>query len=147
MPLASGAKGAALLLAKHLLTIRVQGQDICPLAPTVLNIRQFMMWDEVRGEVDNTLWFEVYFHTLQSGGGSTWLAMAVAEGKGMRGCSFSHSKSFLGGNRCGTHRQLYQTLLGAPAKSGVQEKGEGCCLACDHLPRQHGCVYSHAQHL
>ena len=65
-----GAKGTALSLAKHLLVVwwwslRVQGQDICPPAPTVLNIGQFMMWDEVQGDVDNTLWFEVYSHAFQ----------------------------------------------------------------------------------
>ena len=69
-PLTSGAEGTALLLAKSLLPIwrwslRVQGQDICPPAPTILNIGQFIMWDEVRGDVDNTLWFEVYSHALQ----------------------------------------------------------------------------------
>ena len=69
-PLTLGAEGAALSLAKCLLAVwqwslRVQGQDICPPAPTVLNIRQFMMRDEVRGDVDNTLWFEVYSCTLQ----------------------------------------------------------------------------------
>ena len=60
----------ALLLAKHLLAIwqwslRVQGWDICPPTPTVLNIGQFMTRDEVRGEVDNMLWFEVYSYALQ----------------------------------------------------------------------------------
>ena len=51
-PLTSGAEGAALSLAKRLLAIwwwslRVQGQDVCPPAPTVLNIRQFTTQDEV----------------------------------------------------------------------------------------------------
>ena len=59
-----------LSLAKCLLTVwwwsaKVQGQDICPPTPTVLNIGQFMMRDKVRGDVDNSLWFEVYSHTLQ----------------------------------------------------------------------------------
>ena len=36
-----------------------------PAHPTVLNIGQFMMRDEVQGEVDNLLWFEVYSCTLQ----------------------------------------------------------------------------------
>ena len=63
------------------------------------------------------------------------LAMAVAKGKGVRSCSFSHSKSILGGNWPGTRCQLYQTLLGVPAKSCVQEKEEGHCLTCNHLPR------------
>ena len=60
----------ALSLAKCLLavwwwSVRVQGQDICPPTPTVLNIGQFMMWDEMKGEVDNSLWVEAYSHTLQ----------------------------------------------------------------------------------
>ena len=70
MLLMSGAKGVALSLAKHLLTIwwwrlRVHGWDVCPPTPTILNIGQFIMWDKVQGEVDNLLWFEVYSHTLQ----------------------------------------------------------------------------------
>ena len=70
MLLTLGAEGVALSLAKCLLAIwqwnlRVQGWDICPPTPTVLNIGQFMTRDEVQGEVDNTLWFEVYSHTLQ----------------------------------------------------------------------------------
>ena len=61
-PLMMGAEGVALSLAKHLLTIwqwsvRVQGWDNCPPAPTVLNIGQFMTWDEVQGDMDNSLWF------------------------------------------------------------------------------------------
>ena len=69
-PLMSGAKGTALSLAKHLLaiwqwSIRVLGWDICPSTLTVLNIGQFMAQDEVQGEVDNLLWFEVYSSALQ----------------------------------------------------------------------------------
>ena len=69
-PLTMGAEDAALSLAKRLLaiwlwSIRVQGQDICLPAPTVLNIGLFMTWDEVQGDVDNSLWFEVYSCTLQ----------------------------------------------------------------------------------
>ena len=65
-----GAEGAALLLAKHLLTIwwwsiKVQGQDVCPLAPMVLNIGQFMTREEVLGKVDDSLWFKAYSCTLQ----------------------------------------------------------------------------------
>ena len=61
-PLTSGAEGTALSLAKHLLTVwwrslRVQGWDVCPPAPMVLNIGQFMMWEEAWGDMDNTLWF------------------------------------------------------------------------------------------
>ena len=55
MLLMLGAEGMALLLAKCLLTIwrwsiRVQGWDICPPTLTVLDIGQFMMWNEVQGE-------------------------------------------------------------------------------------------------
>ena len=69
-PLMTGAEGTALSLAKHLLTIwwwsaRVQGQDVCPPTPTVLNIGQFMMRDEVQGDMDNSLWFEAYSRALQ----------------------------------------------------------------------------------
>ena len=70
MLLMMGAEGMALSLAKCLLavwqwSIRVQGRDICPPAPTVLNIGQFMTRDEVQGDMDNSLWFEVYSHALQ----------------------------------------------------------------------------------
>ena len=69
-PLMTGTKGMALSLAKHPPAIwqwsaRVQGWDICLPAPTVLNIGQFMMQDEVQGDVDNSLWLEVYSCTLQ----------------------------------------------------------------------------------
>ena len=69
-PLTMGAKGMALSLAKCLLavwqwSVRVQGWDICLPAPTVLNIGQFMMRNEVQGDVDNLLWFEAYSRTLQ----------------------------------------------------------------------------------
>ena len=46
-------------------SIRVQGQDICPPTPTVLNIGQFMTQDKVQGDVDNSLWFNMYSHALQ----------------------------------------------------------------------------------
>ena len=64
------AKGTAPSLAKHLLTVwqwsaRVQGWDICLPALTVLNIEQFMMRDEVQGDVDDSLWFDTYSHILQ----------------------------------------------------------------------------------
>ena len=69
-PLMVGTEGTALLLAKHLLTIwwwsiKVQGWDICPPALTVLNIGQFMTWEEVLEKVDDSLWFEVYSCALQ----------------------------------------------------------------------------------
>ena len=68
--LTSEAEGMALSLAKCLLAVwwwslRVQGRDVCPPTSTILNIGQFMMQDKVQGDVDNTLWFEVYSHTLQ----------------------------------------------------------------------------------
>ena len=69
--LMSGAKGMAFSLANHLLTIWGGvlgcrgGTSARPPAPTILNIGQFMTRDEVQGEVDNLLWFEVYSHALQ----------------------------------------------------------------------------------
>ena len=65
-----GAEGTVLSLAKCLLTIwqwsaRVQGKDICPPAPTVLNIGQLMTWDEAQTDVDNSLWFKAYSCALQ----------------------------------------------------------------------------------
>ena len=70
IPLMVGAKGMALSLAKCLLTvwqwsIKVQGQDICPPAPTALNIGQFMTREEALENVDNSLWFVAYSHALQ----------------------------------------------------------------------------------
>ena len=69
-PLTVGTEGVALSLAKHLFAVwhwsmRVQGQDVCQPTPMVLNIGQFMMWEEALGMVDNSLWFEAYSHTLQ----------------------------------------------------------------------------------
>ena len=69
-PLMVGVEGAALLLAKCLLTIwqwsiKVQGWDICLPTPMALNIGQFMTQEEVWGNVDNSLWFVAYSHTLQ----------------------------------------------------------------------------------
>ena len=70
IPLMVGTKGAALSLAKHLLiiwqwSVKVQGLDVCPPAPTALNIGQFMTWEEVLEKVDDSLWFAAYSHTLQ----------------------------------------------------------------------------------
>ena len=71
-----GAEGAALSLAKCLLaiwwwSIRVQGWDICPPTPMVLNIGQFIMQEEVQGKVDDSLWFEAYSRALQRVGEAT----------------------------------------------------------------------------
>ena len=60
----------ALSLVKSLLTIwqwsiKVQGQDVCLPTPMALNIGQFMTWEEVLENVDNSLWFAAYSHTLQ----------------------------------------------------------------------------------
>ena len=64
-----GTEGAALSLAKHLLTvwrwsIKVLGWDICPPTPTALKIGQFMTKEEVSEGVDEPLWFMAYSHTL-----------------------------------------------------------------------------------
>ena len=70
IPLTLGAEGTALSLAKHLLTawrwsIKVQGEDVCPPAPTALNIGQFMTKEEVVKGVGEPHWFMAYSHTLQ----------------------------------------------------------------------------------
>ena len=75
-PLTVGAEGAALSLAKHLLvvwrwSIKVQGWDVCPPTPMVLNIGQFMTWEEVLEKVDNSLWFKAYSRALQRVGEAT----------------------------------------------------------------------------
>ena len=70
IPLMVGTEGAALLLAKGLLTIwqwsiKVQGWDVCLPTVTALNIGQFMTWEEVLENVDDSLWFAAYSCTLQ----------------------------------------------------------------------------------
>ena len=137
-PLTSGAEGTALLLAKHFLAIwrwslRVQGQDVCP---TVLNIGQFMTRDEVRGEVDNTLWFEVYSRALQRVGeaihGWRW---QWPKGKAREVAVSPIVRAFWEETGMEPAASCTRLLLGAPAESSVQEKGEGHCLTSDHLPR------------
>ena len=85
-PLMLGAEGMALSLAKRLLafwqwSVRVQGWDICPPTQTVLNIGQFMTWDEVQGDMDNSLWFEAYSHALQR----VWEAMCSQQWQWSKG--------------------------------------------------------------
>ena len=146
-PLTLGAEDTALSLAKHLLAIwwwslRVQGWDICPPAPTILNIGQFMMRDEVQGEVDNLLWFEVYSHTLQRVGEAVcsqrW---QWPKGKAREVAVSPIVRAFWEE----TSVEPAASCTRAPTESCVQEKGEGHCLTCNHLPRQHGCAHSHAQ--
>ena len=70
IPLMVGTEGVALSLTKCLLivwqwSIKVQGWDVCPPAPTALNIRQFMTREEVLESIDDQLWFVTYSCTLQ----------------------------------------------------------------------------------
>ena len=70
IPLTVGTEDVAISLNKCLLTIwwwsiKVQGWDVCPPAPTALNIGQFMTHEEVLENVDNSLWFMAYSHALQ----------------------------------------------------------------------------------
>ena len=64
-----GAEGVALSLAKHLTiwqwSIKVQGWDVCPPTLTALNTGQFMTWEEVLENVDDSLWFVAYSCALQ----------------------------------------------------------------------------------
>ena len=69
-PLMLGTEGMALSLAKHLFVvwwwnIKVCREDNCPLAPTVLNIGQFMTDEETAGGVGEPHWFMAYSHALQ----------------------------------------------------------------------------------
>ena len=72
-PLTSGVEGAALSLAKHLLTawqwnIKVCGEDDCPPTLTILNIGQFMTNEETAGGMGEPHWFMAYSHALQQVG-------------------------------------------------------------------------------
>ena len=72
-PLTSGVEGMALSLAKCLVTrwwlnLKVHGEDDYPPALSVLNIGQFIMDEEVAGDVGEPHWFIAYSHTLQQVG-------------------------------------------------------------------------------
>ena len=69
-PLTSGAEGAALSLAKHLVTawlwnIKAHGEDDCPPALSVLNIGQFITDEEAAWGMEEPHWFMAYSRTLQ----------------------------------------------------------------------------------
>ena len=69
-PLTSGVEGAARFLAKCLVTvwwwnIKVQGEGVCPPAPSIVNIGQFIMDEEVVGDVGEPHWFVAYSCALQ----------------------------------------------------------------------------------
>ena len=69
-PLRSGAEGVAKALAKCLVAvwrwnIKVRGEGVCPPAPLVLNISQFLTDQEVEGGMGELHWFVAYSHTLQ----------------------------------------------------------------------------------
>ena len=68
--LTSGAEGTTKALAKCLVAtwrwnIKVQGEGVCPLAPTVLNISQFLPDQETEGGWGEPHWFVAYSHALQ----------------------------------------------------------------------------------
>ena len=69
-PLPSGAEGMAKALAKHLVAtwqwnVKVRGEGMCPSAPSVLNIGQFLTDQEVKGGMGEPHWFVAYSRTLQ----------------------------------------------------------------------------------
>ena len=71
--LMSGVEGTTLSLAKCLLTvwrwsIKVQGEDVCPPTPTVLNIGQFTTEEEMAEGMEEPHWFVAYSHALQQVG-------------------------------------------------------------------------------
>ena len=69
-PLTSGAEGTAKALAKCLVAmwrwnVKVWGEGVCPPAPTVLNISQFLTDQETEGGFGEPDWFVAYLCTLQ----------------------------------------------------------------------------------
>ena len=71
-PLTSGVEGTARSLAKHLVAawwwnVKVQGEGVCPPAPSLLNIGQFITDEEVAGGMGESHWFMAYSHVLQWG--------------------------------------------------------------------------------
>ena len=69
-PLTSGAEGAAKALAKPLVAtwrwnIKVRGEGMCPPAPSMLNIEQFLTDQEAEGGVGEPYWLVAYSCTLQ----------------------------------------------------------------------------------
>ena len=80
--LTSGAKGTAKALPKCLVAIwrwniKVWG-GVCPPAPMVLNISQFLTNQEMEGGFGELHWFVAYSHALQRVG-------EAVEGSGMHG--------------------------------------------------------------
>ena len=69
-PLMSGAEGTTKALAKCLVAawrgnIKVQGEGVCPPAPTVLNNGQFLTDQEMEGGFGEPHWFVAYSRALQ----------------------------------------------------------------------------------
>ena len=91
----------------------LQGEDACPPAPTILNIRQFMTEEEVAEGMGEPHWFVAYSHTLQWVGKAAcgqkweWPMREALEDKVPTGVHL------LGGNWCGSHSGLHQTVLEA----------------------------------
>ena len=91
------------------------------------------MWDEVQGEVDNSLWFEVYSRALQR----VREAVCSRQWQWLKGKVWEVAVSPL-------VRVFWEETDVEPATSCtrlcwelqcVQEEGEGCYLARDYLPR------------
>ena len=69
-PLTSGAEGVARSLAKCIVAVwqcnvKVQGEGVCPPAPSTLNIGQFLTDEEAEGGMGEPHWFVAYSCTLQ----------------------------------------------------------------------------------
>ena len=149
-PLTAGTEGAALSLAKHLLTvwrwsIKVQGWDVCPPTPTALNIGQFMTQEEAWGNVDNSLWFAAYSCALQRVGEVVrgwqwqWPRGKVPEaGVSPLIGAFWEETGIELATSC-------TTLLGTSSKGCIQKEGKGRNFPCDHLSGWHSHAYSHSR--
>ena len=85
-----------------------------------------MTWDEVRGEVDNTLWFEVYSRTLQRVGeavrGQRW---QWPKGKVREVAVSPIVRAFWEETGMEPRRQLYQTLAGSSSREQCSGEGRG----------------------
>ena len=127
--LTSGAEGAALSLAKHLLTawqwsIKVCGEDDCPTAPTVLNISQFMTEEETAGGCGRARLVHGLFLCITvggQGGPQEEMGMACEGGSGSQ--SLPARACLLARNWHGPHSGQHKSV-GSPLQGPYTIKGK-----------------------
>ena len=138
-PLTSGAEGVALSLAKHLLTvwqwnIKVCREDQCPPAPSILNIGQFIIDEEVAGGVGEPHWFVAYSRALQ------WVGQATCGRKwewSRREALDIKASPLVGAFWCMTDVDLTMASvkLGASPQGTVPPEGQQPHHSCHFLSR------------